>query len=129
MHVRVEALSAGAVEVTTCWDVCIANIVMEPAGSASTVTLGTLEKAIFIPAHFDAIRLHISFLVTIPVRVRMKGKTSYSQTVSVLSHYLIIYLSVCLSVYLSIYSCCSHLERRESVKRLFHFSFLIIDSR
>jgi hypothetical protein len=31
------------------------------------------------------------------------------------------------SIYLS--SCCSHLEHRASVKRSFHFSFLILDSR
>jgi hypothetical protein len=34
-----------------------------------------------------------------------------------------------MSVYPSVYPCCSHLERRASVKRLFHFSFLILDVR
>jgi hypothetical protein len=46
-------------------------------------------------------------------------------------------LSICINlpiqasgaVYLSVYSCCSHLEHRTSVKRLFHFSFLILDAR
>jgi hypothetical protein len=52
--------------------------------------------------------------------------------------YLSIYLSICLSIYLhtylpiylsiclSIYLCCSHLEHRISVKRLFHFNFLVL---
>jgi hypothetical protein len=104
MCVRVEALSAVSVEVTMCWDVRIANILMKPACSAFKVTLGILEKAIFILAHFDAIRLPISFLVTISVRVCMKEKTSYSQIVSIY-----------LSIYIYIYSCCTHLERRASV--------------
>jgi hypothetical protein len=32
-------------------------------------------------------------------------------------------------IYLSIYlySCCAHLEHKASVKRFFHFSFLILD--
>jgi hypothetical protein len=49
-----------------------------------------------------------------------------------LSFYLSIYLSICLSVclsvylsiYLSIYPCCSHLEHRTFVKRVFSVQFL-----
>jgi hypothetical protein len=42
---------------------------------------------------------------------------------------VIIYLSIYYWLYLSIYYCCPHLEHRASVKRFFHFSFLILDSR
>jgi hypothetical protein len=38
--------------------------------------------------------------------------------------YKYIFKTIYLSIYLSIYSCCSHLEHRASVKRLFHFNFL-----
>jgi hypothetical protein len=34
-----------------------------------------------------------------------------------------------ISIYLPVYACHSHLELRASVKHLFHFSFLILDSR
>jgi hypothetical protein len=50
-----------------------------------------------------------------------------------LSICLSVYLSICLSIYLSIYlficSRCSRLERKASLKNLFHLTFLILDSR
>jgi hypothetical protein len=50
-------------------------------------------------------------------------------TLDIPSPYLCMYLSIYLSIHLSIHPYCSRLEYRASVKRLFHFSFIILESR
>jgi hypothetical protein len=84
---------------------------------------------------------YVGFEPTIPASERVKtvhasdhwstvtGKTKLGSRSTREKDIHNICLSVCLSACLCVYSCCSHLEPRASVKRLFHFCFLILVSR